>query len=60
MASKCRTGKRLYTAKIDAMLVVAKINSRPQRGGTACRYYLCEFCVAYHLTSQAKQSKDNQ
>jgi hypothetical protein len=50
--------KRKYD-KIGAMLAIAKIQNKGNYNRHECRYYFCNKCKAYHLTSQEKKKQND-
>lgn len=58
--ANCKTGKRKHS-ELDAKLAVSEVerievqHRRRKYRETSQRFYQCEFCGAYHLTSQAKK-----
>lgn len=60
MDNKCK--KRKFT-KLDCMIILSNINYRLKKNKYTkrkeIRYYKCELCGYYHLTSQRKD-KENE
>lgn len=54
MPKNChKTGKVNFADRIQAQLALVDALRRPTRGGTQpVRYYQCNLCPWYHLTSQ--------
>lgn len=50
---RCKTGKRRFD-ELGAKIALAGLQSRDHGEQ---RYYRCQFCRAFHLTSQDKKEK---
>lgn len=46
------TGKKRYKTEHQALTALNRINLGAQAWVRPRRYYLCPFCVGFHLTSQ--------
>jgi hypothetical protein len=50
--TRCRTGKRTYRDEEQAKAALTRIRQGSEkRAETPTRYYECEFCTKFHLTS---------
>lgn len=56
--SQCRTGKRRYSKKVDALIALMKLKKHDDGQHREKRAYKCEFCRGFHLTKQEPDSPD--
>lgn len=51
---KCKTRKRFFATELDAKIA---LSSRRAAGGDEKRYYKCNLCPGYHLSSQDQRTE---